>query len=223
MVLVSVSCKKKGYILGGSLESTQTYAHTLTYDVLKGNPSFDTLAMLLDTAGLIDAVNQPNTTLFAPTDISIYGYLQARTIADQNVDPSAQFGLDSLIYYIRNNINGTRDSLSMYIIAQPLPFSALTAAGIVYPTGLSGDSAIVSYEYTKDGNLGYNSIVSSVPQVVYFTQLWQHYAIGPNTPADSITTQGAHTLCTTSGIQTQNGYLNTLESSSVLFFYGSKP
>lgn len=223
LALLAIACGKKRYITGGSVEQ-QVYANTLTYDVLKQNPAFDTLVMLIDSAGLKDEVNQSNSTFFAPTDGCVFNYLEARTITDQNVDPYAQFGLDSLFYYLRNNIGGIKDSLRMYIIGQALPFSALTSQGVVYPTALTGDSVIVSYEYTKDPNQGYTSLTSSVPQLVYFTQLWTHYAITPNTPADSITSdQGVHTLCITSGIKTANGYLNTLDNSSTLFFYGTKP
>jgi len=220
--LLIFSCKKKDYILGGTTEA-QVYKNTLTYDVLKGNPLYDTLIMLIDSAGIEAQVNQMNSTFFAPSDYSIYNYLESRTLADQLVNPYAQFGLDSLIYYVKNNINGTKDSLLMYFVDQPLPFTVLSSDGAAYPTALSGDTAVVSYEYTKNTNLGYNSIVSSVPQVVYYTQLWYHYSVSPSTPADSITAQiGARTLCVTSGIATQNGYLNALDNSHVLFFYGTK-
>lgn len=224
IIIGAASCSKKSYIIGGAPENTKAYANILTYDVLKNNPLFDTLVMLIDAAGLKDAVNQSNSTFFAPTDYTIYNYLNARTIADQNVNPSAKFGLDSLLYYIQNNINGTKDSLKMYLVGTPLPYSALTTTGAVYPTGLPGDSAVVSFEPTKAVWSGYNSaIVSSVPQVVYFTQLWQSFSPSSANPVEFITPDiGTRTLCITSGVQTQNGYLNTLSNSSVLFFYGEQ-
>ena len=111
----------------------------------------------------------------------------------------------------------------LYLIHTPLPFSALTNTGAFYQTELSGDTAIVSYEYVKNGALGYNPLVSSQPQVVYFTQLWYHYDLSDANPAGDITPDiGVHTLCTTSGIITQNGIMNALENSHVLFFYNTR-
>jgi len=214
---------KKDYIVGGSAENVNAYKNTTTYDVLKSLPLYDTLVQLIDTAGLKDKLNEQGTTFFAPSDYSIYSYLNQRTIQVQNVDPSAKFALDSLFYYLRNNINGTKDSLLMYLVHQTLPYSVLTNTGAFYPTELTGDTVIISYEYTKDGNLGYNSLVSGVPQVVYFTQLWQPYDLSDSNPASEITPDiGIHTLCTTSGVITKTGMINALSNSHTLFFYGTR-
>jgi hypothetical protein len=214
---------KKDYIVGGSAENTGAYSRTTTYDVLKSLSLYDTLVQLIDTAGLKDKVNEQGTTFFAPSDYSIYSYLNQRTIQVQNVDPSSKFALDSLFYYLRNNINGTRDSLLMYLVPQALPYSVLTNTGAFYPTELTGDTVIISYEYTKDGNLGYNSLVSGVPQLVYYTQLWQPYDLSDASPAGDITPDiGVHTLCSTSGVVTKTGMINALSNSHTLFFYGTR-
>jgi len=214
---------KKDYIVGGAAENTGAYSRTTTYDVLKSLPLYDTLVQLIDTAGIMDKVNEQGVTFFAPSDYSIYNYLNQRTIQVQNADPTARFALDSLFYYLRNNINGTRDSLLMYLVHQPLTYSVLTNTGAFYPTELTGDTVIVSYEYTKDGNLGYNPLVSGVPQLVYFTQLWQPYALSDANPAGDITPDiGVHTLCTTSGVVTKTGMINALSNSHTLFFYGTR-
>ncbi|HEY4208692.1 MAG TPA: hypothetical protein VGM31_17820 [Puia sp.] len=214
---------KKDYIVGGSAENANAYKDLATYDVLKSLPLYDTLVQLIDTAGLKDKLNEQGATFFAPSDYSIYSYLNQRTIQVQNADPSAKFALDSLFYYLRNNIDGTKDSLLMYLIHQPLPYSALTNTGSFYATELTGDTVIVSYEYTKDGNLGYNPLVSGVPQVVYFTQLWQPYDLSDANPAGDITPDiGIHTICTTSGVITKTGTINALSNSHTLFFYGTR-
>ena len=223
LILLFTACKKD-YITGGSIEDVNKYKNTLTYDMLKQNPLYDTLVQLIDTAGLKDKVNQNGITFFAPSDYAIYNYLSARTLRVQATSSaSAKFGLDSLFYYIRNNVKGTKDSLLMYMINKPLPYTALTDMGALYPTELVGDTAIVSYEYTRNTQLGYSSIVSSVPQVVYFTQLWKHYDLSATNPAGTIpSTIGVHTLVKTSCIATQNGLVNALDNSHYLFFYGTK-
>jgi hypothetical protein len=221
--LIFNACKKN-YISGGTPEDVNRYKNTKTYDVLKTNLLYDTLIQLIDAAGLKDKINEPGTTFFAPSDYSIFHYLNLRTIYVQNnINQNEKFGLDSLVYYLQNNINGTRDSMLIYLIHMPLSFTALTNTGTLYPTELTGDTVVVSYEYTKDGNLGYNPVVSSQPQLVYFTQLWYHFDLSNANPAGNITPDiGVHTLCKTSGITTQNGIINTLENSHTLFFYGTK-
>jgi len=224
IVVLLFSACKKDYITGGVPEDVNTYKNTSTYDVLKQDPLYDTLVQLIDAAGLKDKVNEQGTTFFAPSDYAIFSYLNARTIFVQNAyNQNSKFALDSLVYYLKNNVRGTKDSLLMYQVHQPLPYSTLTNSGALYPTALSGDTVAVSFEYTKNTGLGYNPVISSQPQVEYFTQLWRPYAITPSTPASAIPLSvGVRTLCKTSGIVTQNGIMNALENSHVLFFYGTK-
>lgn len=222
-VVVLLAACKKDYITGGSVEDINKYKNTTTYDVLKSSPLYDTLVQLIDTAGLKNKINEEGT-FFAPSDYSIFNYLYQRTLYVQaTVNANSKFALDSLFYYLRNNINGTKDSLLMYLIKKPLLHNSLTDVGALYLTALTGDTAIVSYEYTKDKTLGYNSVVSGIPQVVYFTQLWDHYNLSPSNPAGDVpNTIGVHTLVKTSCIITKNGVMNALDNSHTLFFYGTK-
>lgn len=224
MVIIVFAACKKNYITGGTPQDVNRYKNMSTYDVLAANPLYDTLVQIIDAAGIKDKINEQGTTFFAPSDYSIFNYLSARTVFVQNnINLDSTFGLDSLKYYLQNNINGTKDSMLMYLIHQPLSYSVLTNTGTLYPTELAGDTVIVSYEYTKNGSLGYNSLVSSEPQVVYFTQLWYHYNLSDDNKAGDVPEDiGVHTLIKTSGIETQNGIMNALENSHTLFFYGTK-
>ena len=224
MALSLYSCKKDNYIVGGAVQDVNMYKNMSTYDMLKTNPAFDTLVQVIDAAGIKDKINQQGSTFFAPTDFSVYNYLAKRTLYVQNtIDQFAKFDLDSLIYYVSNNIDGTRDSLLMYIINKPLTYDALSSKGALYSTELSGDTVAVSYEFTYDEALGYNPVVSTVPQIVYFTQLWYHYDLDDDNPAGDIPEDiGVRTRVKTSGILTQNGVVNALEASHILFFYNTK-
>lgn len=215
---------KKDYITGGSPEDVNAFKDSTTYDVLLHNSNYDTLVQVIDAAGLEEKINQQGTTFFAPSDVSIYNYLNARTIfVQENYDENAQFGLDSLKYYLQNNVGGIRDSLLMYLVAKPLTYSSLNKNGTIYPTMLPGDSVIVSYEVTTDSKLGYTDLVSQAPQVVYFTQLWYHFDLGGgNTASDVPDNVGVRNLVKTSGILTKNGVLNLLDNSNLLFFYDTK-
>jgi hypothetical protein len=225
MAIALLGACKKDYITGGTPDDVNAYKSMTIYDVLKSNPLYDTVVRLIDTAGIKDKINAQGVTFFAPTDNAVLSYLNARTLRVQaTINQNSKFLLDSLFYYLRNNIKGTRDSMLMYLVPKSLPYSSLTVSGNIYQTSLPGDSVIVSYEYvsTSNNNNGYNPIVSVVPQVVYFTQLWGAYTITPSTPAGSIKPPtGIHNLVKTSGITTQNGIMNALDNSNLLFFYGT--
>ncbi len=230
LVIFSLTACKKNYIIGGTVEDMNKYKNMTTYEVVSSVPSFDTLMQLINAANLENEINEQGGTFFAPTNSSIYNYLVLRSLYVQaNYNANAIFGLDSLLYYVTNNINGTADSLKMYIIHQSLPYAALTSIGVQYATDLTGDSAIVSFEPIASNSanastLGSNSLVSSAPQLVYFTQLWASYPLGPANPASAVPANiGVHTRCITTGVTTSTGILNTLETDHVLFFYGTNP
>lgn len=215
---------KKNYITGGEAVNTDKYKDVTTFDYLKSVQQFDTLAQIIEAGSLQEKINQPGT-FFAISNSMIFSYLNSRTIYLQNkVDINAKFTLDSLKYYIKNNINGTRDSLLMYFIpGEKLMPNLLTNEGKIYQSGLAGNKVAVSYEFTKDGNLGYTKLVSSVPQVVFFTQLWQPYVIDKNNSAADVPTDvGVHSLVKSSFITTKTGVVNALSPSNALFFYGTK-
>ncbi|MFT4205106.1 MAG: fasciclin domain-containing protein [Chitinophagaceae bacterium] len=215
---------KKDYIVGGSVTDVNMYENMTTYEFLSSNALFDTLVQIIDSAGIKDQINADGTTFFAPTDAAILTYLEDRTLLVQNtIDQYSTWQMDSLFYYLRNDVGGIKDSLLMYLIPHYLTYDSLSSVGTVYPTALSGDSAIVSYEYTTSTTLGYNSIVSSVPQVIYFTHLWSHYDVtSETTAADVPDSVGVRVLVQTSGIATKNGIVNVLAYGHTLFYYGDK-
>ena len=222
IILICSSCKKD-YIVGGNTEDVNMYKNTTTYDLLKSNPLYDTLVQVIDAAGLKDKINEQGVTFFAPSNYSIFTYLNLRTLKVQAVNANAKFALDSLLYYITNNIQGTRDSLQLYLVKQPLTYDVLTNTGTFFPSELPGENVIVSYEYTINTSLGYNPVVSGNPRIVYFTHLWYPYNLSDANPASKVPLNvGVHTLVKTSCIQTKTGIMNALENSHVLFFYGTK-
>ena len=214
IISLLVSCKKN-YIIGGNREDVNMYKNLSTYDFLKAEPNYDTIILIINAAGLKDQINKEGITFFAPSNYSIYNYLDKKSRLLQITNRDAKFPLDSLLYYISNNIAGIRDSVGMYIINKMLTYSNLTNLGTVYPTQLAGDSAVVSYEYTKIPELGYNPLLSSTPRIVYYTHLWYPSPLSP-------INKGIPTRITTSGIATKTGMVHEMEFDHILFFYGTK-
>jgi hypothetical protein len=219
ILLGALASCKKDYITGGQIEDVNMYKNNTNYEVLAQDPAYDTLVQLIDAAGLKEKINESGTTFFAPSDYSIRTYLELRTVFDQNnYDINAQFGLDSLKYYLQNNIENIADSLLMYQVHTPLPYSSLTRTGVAYATGLAGDTIVVSYE-----PLSRNDVVSTVPRQVYFTQLWYHYDLSDANPAEDIPEEiGVREPVITSGINTKSGIMNYLNNFHTLFFYATK-
>ena len=149
-MLFFASCKKDSYIIGGSVSNPQV--NMSAYDYLNSNSwqLFDTVLMLIDKAGLKDEINKPGITFFVPTDYAVYNYLNARTIALQQVDENLKYTLDSLV----KDIQRVKDSMGLYIVSSPLTYDKLTDDGAIYQTELKGDKAVVSFEYTQDPSLG---------------------------------------------------------------------
>ncbi|MGY3052999.1 hypothetical protein ACVWYG_001196 [Pedobacter sp. UYEF25] len=217
------SCKKE-YITGGQPTNVDKYKEVTTFDYLKSTQQFDTLAQIIEAGNLQANINEAGT-LFAVSNSVIFSYLNQRTLyLQENFDANAKFTLDSLKYYIKTNKNGTRDSLLMYFIpGEKLTADKLSNNGKVYQSGLAGNKVAVSYEFTKDGNLGYTNLVSGVPQVVYFTQLWKPYNIDQdNTAADVPNDVGIHTLVQSAFITTKTGVVNSLRPFNNLFYYGER-
>jgi len=213
--IVFAACKKDNYIVGGKLESNTTTLST--YDYLKSNrfKIFDTLLMVVDKAGLKDVINQKGITFYAPTDLSIKSYLQAKTLLAQKVNPFAQYSIDTLIKY---DLNTFKDSLNAYIIPSTVTYSSLTQNGVVFNTAKSGSRAVISYEKTYDPNLGYTTVVSTAPSVEYYTFI--KGALPSVVVASAIPdTIGVRVLCQTTGLTTATGQLNVLSNSHVLYFH----
>lgn len=217
------ACKRE-YITGGVPQDVNKYKRTSTYDVLKEFREFDTLVQLIDAGNLKDAINQSNSTFFAVNNRTIFAYLNARTIYLQNtVDQTKKFLLDSLLYYMRTNKDKTRDSMLMYLLpnVQVAPANS-NRIGTIYPSALTGSNSIVSFEDSFDPNDGYSNLTSTVPQILYFTQLWKPYQIGPDsTAADVPARTGIRSKIKTSFMNTANGVIN-VPATSVLFYYGMR-
>ena len=155
------SCKKDKYLVGGSLHNAKV--NMSTYDFLKSNQAglFDTLLLLVDKAGLKDKINQQGISFFAPTDYAINTYLKVNAS-----ERKMKWTIDSLIKYELPNFV---DSINVYIVNKLLTYDNLTENGIEYPTLKEGSNCVVSYEKTLNPELGYNSNLTTIPRIVYFT------------------------------------------------------
>lgn len=201
LFLVITSCNKDNYKEGGELHNSQI--NMTTYDYLKSNRFglFDTLLLLVDKAGIKEKINQKGT-FFAPTDYAINRYVEARTIAVQQIDPFKKWTVDSIIKY---ELPAFIESMDIYFIKNELlSNSVLKASGTRY-LNAKNTEVIVSYEETSDEKLGYNKNSSIKPKIVYFTYITSDKSV--------------KTLVQTSNAQTLSGTLHVLSNEHTLFYY----
>jgi hypothetical protein len=213
-VIMLFSCKKDNYIIGGALNVAKV--NETTYDYLRNDPQhlFDTLVLLIDDAGLKDSINQPGITFFAPTDYSIDNYLYKRTIAAQNIDPFAQYTIDSLVKY---DLDSFKYYIGEYIVHTALNFNDLVPKGTEFLTGKDSTYAVVSYEPTTDLYLGFYSAVNTPPSIVYYTLLNQKIT-GQFNAQNFTSSDGVKTRVQTFGILTTTGTLGVLGNEHILYF-----
>ena len=217
---IFLSSCDKSYTTGG-IQDVNAVSQKTSYDFLKSNPAFDTLIQCIDAAGMKDAINANGNTYFAVTDYALLNYMGKRTVEAQKVDQYAKWGLDSLLSAITNNYGGVRDSLHMYLFAEKLTYNVLTNDGKYYSNGLPGDQVIISYEETRDKNLGYNPNYSSIPRVLMFAHVYpgNTYALSKKNPSSEMPQDvGGRTICSSSGITTSNGIVHVLSPFHSLFF-----
>lgn len=212
--IMIVSCKKENYLIGGALNVAKV--NETTYDYLQNNPQhlFDTLLLLINDAGLKDSINQPGITFFAPTDYSIDNYLAVKTKFAQNINPFAQYTIDSLVKY---DLDSFKYYIGEYIVHTPLNFNNLTPTGTEFLTGKDTTYSVVSYEPTHDTYLGFYSAVNTPPSIVYYTLLFQQIK-GQFNAQNFTKADGVKTRVQTFGILTTTGTLGVLGNEHVLYF-----
>lgn len=152
IVLFSLySCSDNDYLIDGGLANQNVGMST--YDFLKSHKQLDSLAILIEKADMIAAVNSQSTTLFAPNNLSIKNYIIYKRAFTGNPNYGiADLPVDELKYM-----------LGGYIINQSLDRSKLTKQGKVY-TVLNGDERMVSLEPTNQ----YSGQLDGYPEYVYF-------------------------------------------------------
>lgn len=203
------SCKKQSeyFIDGGGTHNAQV--NISTYDYLKAHPLFDSTILLIDKAGLKDAVNAMDATFFAPTDYSIAAWLTKIRGLILNT-----YGQDSARKFNLNTFTSAqiKDSLSQYIISQRVQRENLALTDKEFSTIQAGDKKIVYLREVND----YIGNVSTKPRYIYFVEVFGTRDVpGVTVPAAETDIE---VLCQTSGILTTNGVLHVLSNQHVFGF-----
>lgn len=196
IVLFSMySCSNDNYLIDGGLANQNVGMST--YDFLKSHKQLDTLALLIERAGMIDVVNAKSTTLFAPNNLSIKNYIFYKKFIEENPD------------YSINDIpvDDLKVMLGGYIFDESLDRSKLVKEGKIYiaHNGMEYMLYLIPVEQ-------YGSQLDQFPEYVVYSYKGLDDYWGPN-PDDDDNNDDVHTIARTSNLISTNGVIHVLQGS----------
>ena len=219
MVLVFAACENDDYLIDGGIHSP--YVNKTTFDFLSSHPELDTFAYLIQRAGLVDAVNGNDVTLFACNDYSVRIYLRMINNYRRIADPMApEYTVDSIPL-------SSLDSLSMYIVDQRVEREILRKEGTIFRSNFN-DSIKVYLTPMDELHYGYrySDYMRELPQIIWYSRKrgtgFDAWDFNPYTIADANEREkeiDAATKTRTSGILTTNGVVHVLDGMHPMLFH----
>lgn len=136
LAVISFSCKKDDYIIGGTKNETNKVDQT-SFEFLKSFEVTSQTAALIERAGMTNEVNG-DVTIFAPSNYAINRYLQRKNNRLLRLDPnSPRMTIDDIP-------TADLQQLGTYIVDNKYLSSNIPAEGIILPTHKAGDSVRLS-------------------------------------------------------------------------------
>lgn len=189
------SCSNDDYLIDGGLANPNVGKST--YDFLKSHKQLDTLALLIEKAGMIDVVNAKSTTLFAPNNLSIKNYIFYMKGIEENQD----YGIDDI------PVEDLKVMLGGYIFDQSLDRSKLVKEGKVY-TAHNGEERMLSLKPVEE----YEDQLDEFPEYVFYTFKGDDDYWGAN-PGEGGENDDVNTVVRTSNLISTNGVIHVLQGS----------
>ena len=196
IVLFSLySCSNDDYLIDGGLANPNIGMST--YDFLKSHKQLDTLALLIEKAGMIDEVNARSTTLFAPNNLSIKNYIYYMRIVEENQN----YGINDI------PVEDLKEMLGGYIFDQSLDRSKLVKEGKIY-IAHNGEERLLSLIPVE----AYESQLDQFPEYVYYTFKGEDDYWGAN-PNEDGNNDDVNTVVRTSNLISTNGVIHVLQGT----------
>lgn len=205
-VLLLTSCSDGSqYLVDGGL--SQSRVDKTTVDFFRSHEQLDTLAILIERAGMEDVFNG-NATVFAPNNNSIRLYVE-KVLADMRaIDPQAEFDINDI----------PQDTLTKYMGSYVFPGKIkrenMTEQGKIY-TANNGEERRVSLEPVE----AYTDELEEYPEYVFIT-----YKVGTewdvwNDGSVSTAEKDDKFLIRTSNIESNTGMIHVIQGNHRLFNY----
>lgn len=194
------SCDNDDYFKDGGI--SDAHVGTSTFEFLQSHHQLDTLAILIEKAGLKEALNDEHT-LFAPNNLSIKNYVNSILTEMRLLDPEAEFTINDI------PADTLEKHMGGYIFSQEITREILTAEGEIF-TALNGDQRRISLEPVQE----YTVELGQFPEYVFYT----YQDGGSWDPWDELDDDTKIRIRTSNLIST-NGVIHVLQGEHVLFNY----
>ncbi|QDH79128.1 hypothetical protein FKX85_08810 [Echinicola soli] len=195
-----MSCIQDDYLVDGGVSSPEV--GTDTYTFLQFHPHLDTLALLIERAGLIEEVNDENT-LFAPNNLSIQKYVDEVLAEMREVDPEA-------VYTVNDIPTDTLEKyMGGYIFPGKITREDMSERGEIV-MAINGEERRISLEPRED----YEDELSSFPEYVFIT-----YKRGEEWDEQGVIIDDQQSIVRTSNLISTNGVIHVLQGDHTLFDY----
>lgn len=204
LCLALYSCDKDDYFIDGGI--SDPHVGTTTFEFLQSHRQLDTLALLIERAGLKEALEREHT-LFAPNNLSIKRYVNTILAEMRRLDPEASFTIDDI------PADTLEKHMGAYVFDQQITREDLTAEGTVF-TALNGEERRISLEPVQE----YTVELGTFPEYVFYTYR-EGDAWDPWNEQDDDT----KIRIRTSNLISTNGVIHVLQGEHVLFNYQSEP
>lgn len=206
LFITACSCSKN--LIDGGVHSPNVNKTTLEF--LQSQAKFDTVMILFEKAGLLDELNNQNSTVFIPTDYTVGRYvLQIRTqLRIEQSDENLQYTFTNLL----TDFGTYKDSMKMYIVNQRISREELTSK--ITTKSLFGNDVEIALTPTK---LYTEWLPNSEPKLVHYK--WVKNGLDPE-DSNSVpeADKDVDNICQTSGIITTTGVIHVLEDKHNLFY-----
>lgn len=213
LLLTVSSCRKNDSIEGGSLSKENV--DMTTFDFIKSQPLLDSVALLIEKAGLKDAINAQGATVFIPTDYAILKYIADRQADSAKIDEKKLFTFEMLMSGPKGDV--VLDSLRGYIFNEKITRDELTTNGVgkskTY-TSLLGMKLDISLEETDE----YDDYTWERPKYIYMTRVFG--IPDKDVKGDiSVAESDMKFKMETTGIKTKTGILHVIRRSEHVAFF----
>ncbi len=201
IAVVFFACEQEDYLVDGGVSDPNVGTATMSF--LQNHPQLDTMAILLERAGLADQVDG-ETTLFAVNNLSISNYIN-RVLADlRQEDPLAEYTINDI----------PTDTLAKYmggyLFTRKITREDMVKEGEIF-TAVNGEKRRISLEPSSSS---YSNHLSEPPEYVYYT-----YKAGDEWDAWDGLTDDTKVIVRTSNLLSTNGVIHVLQGSHTLFNY----
>ncbi|AWW31330.1 hypothetical protein DN752_15025 [Echinicola strongylocentroti] len=202
MAFGMMSCIQDDYLVDGGVSSQEI--GTDTYTFLQSHPQLDTLALLIERAGLIDDVNG-ETTLFAPNNLSIQRYVDEVLAEMREVDPEAEYTVNDI------PTDTLEKYMGGYIFPGKITRDDMTLEGDIL-TAINGEQRRISLEPRDEEP--YEDKLSSFPEYVFYT-----YKKGDEWDEWNRIVDDELIRVRSSNLLSTNGVIHALQGNHILFDY----